>query len=517
MRRPALLALSLTFVSWDALAIELDDPVNFSVVATWSAASLGVPGNPGGLTFSEDGQTLYIVGDSERAQSAVYALPVIRDPQTQRVVGFGPAVVEFAGDPNIPGLDAGLERGPGNTLFYTYWNANHLGQRAVATSTVEVLFDMGLSGVPSSVAGLTFSPHLIDPGTGHGRLQVSSWPGNGIYDIPLTPLGGEIYEPGPAELFVGLGQQGTGAIQYVPQGLYAGHLMYVNWNFGEVRLLLIDPATGLPIDDTTGLPTRGTTTPRDLRFAYDLGEGPWGLAFDPATLDFFVTTWEGEPLDSIIQFSGPGFANQPPEAHDQAVATERDLAVPITLTATDPDLDPLAFTVVAGPDHGTLTGTPPQLVYQPNPGFVGMDQLTFTASDGQHTSNTATVTITVGDVVKPDAGMEPDSGVEVDAGAPADAGTADSGTPPPDAALHPDAAPSDAAATDAAEPSDAGARADAASAPDAAPAPDAGTPAPGEEDGDGCGCTATERGSRSGGLLLALLLALPITRRSWRR
>jgi len=38
------------------------------------------------------------------------------------------------------------------------------------------------------------------------------------------------------QLFVRLPQQETGAIQYVPQGLYTGNLMYVNWDFGEVRI-----------------------------------------------------------------------------------------------------------------------------------------------------------------------------------------------------------------------------------------------------------------------------------------
>ena len=50
---------------------------------------------------------------------------------------------------------------------------------------------------------------------------------------------------------------------------------------------------------------------------------------------------------------------------DQAVNTDEDTAVGITLTRSDPEEDPLTFTVVSEFAHGTLTGTPPALTYTP--------------------------------------------------------------------------------------------------------------------------------------------------------
>jgi hypothetical protein len=82
-------------------------------------------------------------------------------------------------------------------------------------------------------------------------------------------------------LFVTLPREGTGAIQYVPSGPLAGNLMYVNYSSCEVRLLTIDAATGLPIDEGTGQPTLGTINPVDSRFASGLGGGPWGLELTP--------------------------------------------------------------------------------------------------------------------------------------------------------------------------------------------------------------------------------------------
>jgi hypothetical protein len=417
MRSPL---LALLLAPSLALAIQLDDPVNFQLIQVWSGATFGVPGRLGAAMFSPDGQTLYIVGDSEATTSAVYAMPVLRDPSTQRVIGFGSATLVFSGNPATRGIDAGMELGPAGTLFYTYWPAHIVAERTTVTSTVEVQFNMAATTVPSSVAGLTFSPHLTDPGSSFALLQVSSWLGDGVYDVPLTPIGGGIYQPGIATLFLRLPQQGTGAIQYVPQGMFTGNLMYVNWDFGEVRMVVIDRATGLPIDDVTGIPTLGTTTPRDMRFAYDLGVGPWGLEFDPLTLDFFVMTWNGNPANSIIQFSGPGFANNPPVASDLAITTDRDMPVVITLQAIDPDMDPLTFTASTAPSNGTLTGTTADVLYTPNTGFVGTDQFTFYAHDGRSPSNTATVTITVRDTA-PDAGLD-DGGGDDGGGADAEPG-----------------------------------------------------------------------------------------------
>ena len=111
--------------------------------------------------------------------------------------------------------------------------------------------------------------------------------------------------------FVSLPQQGTGAIQYVPSGDLQGNVMYVNWDFGEVRVLRIDQETGLPIDQDSGEPTLGTENPVDERFAYDLGVGPWGLEFDGQSRDFFISTWNGNPANSILQITGVGFTGDP--------------------------------------------------------------------------------------------------------------------------------------------------------------------------------------------------------------
>jgi hypothetical protein len=88
--------------------------------------------------------------------------------------------------------------------------------------------------------------------------------------------------------------------------------------------------------------------------------------------------------------------DQPPVVQPTAIVTTRDVPVRVHLDAVDPEGAPVVFEVLAGPQHGSLTGTAPQLLYTPAAGFVGEDSVLVRAGDGRGWSEPATVTITVG-------------------------------------------------------------------------------------------------------------------------
>ena len=117
------------------------------------------------------------------------------------------------------------------------------------------------------------------------------------------------------------------------------------------------------------------------------------FSIDPATgaenLEF-QTTFALNDLTSC-----PAFTNDPPVADDDSITLDEDTTAPVTLSATDPDGDPLTYTITSGPTNGTLSGTAPNLTYTPNPNYAGPDTITYTANDGTNTSNTATITITI--------------------------------------------------------------------------------------------------------------------------
>jgi hypothetical protein len=93
--------------------------------------------------------------------------------------------------------------------------------------------------------------------------------------------------------------------------------------------------------------------------------------------------------------TGTPVPNELPQAESQSVTTNEDSPLGIALSATDPEGVPLSFAVVSGPAQGTLTGSAPNLTYQPGLNFNGSDSFTFKANDGQADSNVATVTVTV--------------------------------------------------------------------------------------------------------------------------
>jgi len=88
-------------------------------------------------------------------------------------------------------------------------------------------------------------------------------------------------------------------------------------------------------------------------------------------------------------------ANQAPVANDQEATADEDVSKNITLTASDGDGDPLTYSVLAGPSHGLLSGTAPNLIYTPAANYNGPDSFTFKVNDGFTDSNTANVNITV--------------------------------------------------------------------------------------------------------------------------
>jgi VCBS repeat-containing protein len=88
-------------------------------------------------------------------------------------------------------------------------------------------------------------------------------------------------------------------------------------------------------------------------------------------------------------------ANSPPVAEPATMSTQEDTPKSLTLAGSDKDGGHLTYSVVTQPAHGRLSGTAPEMTYNPGTNFHGSDSFTFKVSDGAADSAAATVTITV--------------------------------------------------------------------------------------------------------------------------
>lgn len=114
----------------------------------------------------------------------------------------------------------------------------------------------------------------------------------------------------------------------------------------------------------------------------------------PDTFTFKARDGVTESMPGLFSLSVTP-VEDPPLAYDEALTTDEDQSIPVTLKGADPEGAPITFSVVTPPIHGTLTGTPPHLTYTPSADYNGTDSLTFTANDGELTSAAGTIRLTI--------------------------------------------------------------------------------------------------------------------------
>lgn len=177
-------------------------------------------------------------------------------------------------------------------------------------------------------------------------------------------------------------------------------------------LLNDEPATGV-IAQLTGGPSHGTLTLNPV------GSFTYRPATDFAGTDTFTyTVIAGTPTSAPATVTitvNP--VNDPPVANGATATTEEDTPLAIALSGFDIDGNPLSYSVVAPPAHGSLSGAAPALTYTPAANYNGPDAFTFTVNDGSVDSPVATVSLTVRPVNDPPA-VVTDTAIAGDEGSP---------------------------------------------------------------------------------------------------
>lgn len=278
------LGLFLLLAVVPARAIVLDLP-GFTVVNQFGLPS-GVPAPLGDVLFSDDGSTLYILGNSEGGGSGVWQSSVSRDG-AGNVISLGPATNVFTS--SDPSLDTSLEFRPGTTdTFFFRAASGRVGQRR-PDGTIDSLTVPGAA----DFGGAAFVPGVLPNA---GDLLVGNWFDGQIQTMSFMVNPDGTFGIGTPAFYSNTQLGATGDIHFVPTGAFVDDLMFTNWVAGTIGIIDIDPLTGSPVG--------GGGTPAITQFANDLGNGPWGLEFDPISGNLFISNWAGSPADTFIQISG---------------------------------------------------------------------------------------------------------------------------------------------------------------------------------------------------------------------
>ena len=124
--------------------------------------------------------------------------------------------------------------------------------------------------------------------------------------------------------------------------------------------------------DATSAPATLSTMNRKVFGKHDVEERR--VRHHPDKLHFLV---DDKPLTSAVATVSITVTpvNDAPIAYSQNLTNNEDIALAITLSAYDPDGPVTNFTLVTALTNGTLSGTLPNLVYQPPTELRGLGQL----------------------------------------------------------------------------------------------------------------------------------------------
>ena len=145
-------------------------------------------------------------------------------------------------------------------------------------------------------------------------------------------------------------------------------------------------------------PAHGTVTPLSLPHLWNYQ--PAANYNGPDSFTFTVSDGTLSSLPATVTITVAP-VNDPPVAASQNLTTPEDVALSLTVTASDIDGDALTYTVDVAPAHGNLSGTGPSYAYTPAANYNGPDHFVFSVTDAGGITMTATNHLTIQPVADP--------------------------------------------------------------------------------------------------------------------
>ncbi|MCK5247034.1 tandem-95 repeat protein, partial [Candidatus Bipolaricaulota bacterium] len=125
------------------------------------------------------------------------------------------------------------------------------------------------------------------------------------------------------------------------------------------------------------------------------------------TLTYSVSDVNGG-MDTAIVTITVNPINDAPLAQDDSATTDEDtlVSIPVLSNDSDPDGDFLLVGSASSSSNGTIINAETSVSYIPNPGFNGIDVFTYTISDSNGGTDTATVTVAISAVNDPPTALD---------------------------------------------------------------------------------------------------------------
>ncbi len=141
-------------------------------------------------------------------------------------------------------------------------------------------------------------------------------------------------------------------------------------------------------------PTYGSVTLVDNHFTYT----PQNDYLGSDSFSYFVNDGKDDSLVKTITINVIKKPNTKPTVSDQQITFDEDNSVDITLYGQDSENDPLSFTIVNSPNHGSYTISNNIVHYTPDANYNGEDSFTYKVNDTLVDSDLATVTLSINPV-----------------------------------------------------------------------------------------------------------------------
>jgi predicted acyl esterase len=338
----------------------------------------------------------------------------ITPPDHGVVENLGQGEVRYTPDPQFAGVD---------TFTYTVADPSGANDSALVTVTVipgqnrpPLAADDEISVNENDSVAFDATANDSDPDGDPLQLTAFSQPPHGTVTDIGAGDGNLLYAPDTGftgtDLFsytISDGQGGTDSATVTIEVLSANHPPVAN----DIAITI--PANssiaGNVLDNDTdpdGDPLRlADFTQPDNGTVEDIGGGDGTLRYTPDqgfsgvdTFTYTVADPSGANDSALVTVTVIPDQNRPPLAADDEISVNENDSVAFDATAndSDPDGDPLHLTEFSQPPHGTVTDIGAgdgNLLYEPDTGFTGTDLFSYTVSDGQGGTDSATVTIEV--------------------------------------------------------------------------------------------------------------------------